>query len=391
MNRRELLKVMGAAALSTLSWPGATWAQQHAVKLGAFFDLTGATGDVGTPYADGFRDYIRWVNEHGGVRTGVTVDLNWTDYQYKPDQAVTYLKKLAEQDQVAAISGWGTGDSLLMKPQIEDYGIPYIPASFHAGLLDAPNEWIWLIGPSYTDHMKALLDYAKRTYTGIGKPRVGLAVHNSEYGRSPVGPAKAYAPTIGVQVVDVEEVPANTLDATSQLLNMKQFAPTHIIIQNVARPSAIVARDARKLGLTAQILGIHYIGDQLLFDLAGDAADGVIASTFVSNWFENVPGMAQVHQLNAAYHPDVTVRPLHYTQGVVHAMVWVEVFKRASSLDRAGIRKVLEGFRMTTGGLTAPITYGPNDRKGADAIKLLQADMKTKQFKPITDWYEPPA
>src|SRR5207302_1025150 len=241
-------------------------------------------GDIGSHFADGFRDYIRWVNEHGGIRNGAKIDLLFTDYQYKPDQAIAWLKKLAEQDQVPAISGWGTGDSILMKPQIEDYGI-----------------------------------------------------------------------------------------------------------QNVARPSAIVVRDARKLNINAQVLGIHYIGDELLFDLAGEAADGVIASTFVSNWFENVPGMAQVHQINAAYHANVQVRPLHYTQGIVHAMVWVEVLKRAATPDRAGIAKVLGGLRMTTGGLTAPIAYSANNRKGAGAIKLLQADVKTRQFKPLVDWFTAPA
>jgi len=389
MKRRDMLKTMAAAAGSLLAWPSGAAAQQQTVKLGALFDITGATGDVGSHYADGFRDYIRWINERGGIRNGTKIDLLFTDYQYKPDQAVAYLKKVAEQDQVVAISGWGTGDSILMKPQIESYGVPYIPASFHEGLLEPPNDWIWLIGPSYTDHMKALLDYIKRSYKGSGSPRVALAVHNSDYGRSPVGPAKAYGPKIGVEIVDVEEVPANTLDATSQLLNMKRASPTHIVIQNVARPSAIVARDARKLGLQAQILGIHYIGDELLFELAGDAADGVVASSFVSNWFENVPGMRQIHEINAAYHPNVPVRPIHYAQGTVHARVWVEVMKRAATLDRAGIGKALTNFRMVTDGLTAPITYGADDRKGADGLKLLQADARAKQFRPITDFFLP--
>ena len=392
MKRREVLKAMGGAAVALLARSYATSAQQHPVKLGALFDLTGATGDVGSHFADGFRDYIRWTNDHGGVKGGMKIDLAWEDYQYKPDQAVTLLKKFVEQDKVVGISGWGTGDSILMKPQIESYGVPYIPASFHQGLLDPPNDWIWLIGPSYNDHMKALLDYIKRTYKGIGKPRVALAVHNSDYGRSPVGPAREYGPKNGMDIVAVEEVPANVLDATSQLLNMKRFAPTHIVIQNVARPSAITARDARKLGINAQVLGIHYIGDELLFDLAGDAADKVIASTFVSNWFEKVPGMPLVQNINLAYHPGIPVRPLHYTQGIVHATVWVEILKRAQTPDRAGIAKVLSGgFRVTTGGLTAPITYDKDDRKGADGIKLLQADVKTRQFKPITDWYEAPA
>ncbi len=390
MRRFIALGALVALVGALLAWPGATPAQQPTLKLGALFDLTGPTSDVGTPLADGVRDYIRWTNEHGGVRGGKKIDLVWADYQYKPDQAVTLLKKFEEQDAVLGVSGWGTGDSILMKAQIEQYGAPYIPASFHAGLLDPPNDWIWLIGPSYTDHVKALLDYVKSTYKGIGKPRVALAVHNSDYGRSPIGPAKAYGPKIGVEIVDVEEVPANVLDATSQILNMKRFAPTHVIIQNIARPSAIIARDARKLGLGAQVLGIHYIGDQLLFDLAGDAADGVIASTFVSNWFEDVPGMKLVHEINAAYHPDVSVRPIHYTQGVIHAMVWVELLKRAPSPTRAGLAAALKDFSLNTGGVTGTISYSPTRRKGSGELKLLRADAKAKQFKPVTGWFAPP-
>jgi len=114
-----------------------------------------------------------------------------------------------------------------------------------------------------------------------------------------------------------------------------------------------------------------------------------VASTFVSNWFENVPGMRQIHEINAAYHPNVQVRPLHYTQGVVHAKVWVEVLKRAGALDRASIGKALTNFRMVTDGLTAPITFASGDRKGADGLKLLRADARAKQFRPITDFFLP--
>ncbi|TMI85177.1 MAG: hypothetical protein E6H03_00875 [Bacillati bacterium ANGP1] len=165
MKRREMLKTVAVAAGALLARPSGAAAQQQTVKFGALFDITGATGDIGSHFADGFRDYIRWINERGGIRSGTKIDLLFTDYQYKPDQAVTYLKKLAEQDQVPAISGWGTGDSILMKPQIETYGVPYIPASFHEGLLEAPNDWIWLMGPSYTDRGAGVPGWRSRSTT----------------------------------------------------------------------------------------------------------------------------------------------------------------------------------------------------------------------------------
>lgn len=76
---------------------------------------------------------------------------------------------------------------------------------------------------------------------------------------------------------------------------------------------------------------------------------------------------------------------------MMHAKVWIEAMKQSETLSHAGLQKVLENFRMTTGGVTTPITYGKDKRKGAGGLKLLRADVKTKQFTPITDWLTPPA
>ena len=56
------------------------------IKVGAIFDLTGATGDVGTPYSEGVKGYIEWLNANGGVE-GRQIDLISADYAYKVDQA----------------------------------------------------------------------------------------------------------------------------------------------------------------------------------------------------------------------------------------------------------------------------------------------------------------
>ena len=41
--------------------------ESDTIKVGAIHDLTGATSDVGTPYADGVRDYVKFVNDNGGI------------------------------------------------------------------------------------------------------------------------------------------------------------------------------------------------------------------------------------------------------------------------------------------------------------------------------------
>ncbi|MBE0557601.1 MAG: ABC transporter substrate-binding protein, partial [Proteobacteria bacterium] len=55
-----------SVVFAVFMFSGVGFAQQT-IKIGGIFDLTGATGDVGAPYAVAARDYINYVNKQGGV------------------------------------------------------------------------------------------------------------------------------------------------------------------------------------------------------------------------------------------------------------------------------------------------------------------------------------
>jgi len=50
----------------------------NAIKVGAIFDLTGPTADVGTDYGDGVRGFADWINSQGGIE-GRPIDLIFQD------------------------------------------------------------------------------------------------------------------------------------------------------------------------------------------------------------------------------------------------------------------------------------------------------------------------
>jgi branched-chain amino acid transport system substrate-binding protein len=56
------------------------------IKIGAIFDLTGATADVGTPYSKGQIAFIEWKNANGGV-AGRQLQLISQDYAYEVPRA----------------------------------------------------------------------------------------------------------------------------------------------------------------------------------------------------------------------------------------------------------------------------------------------------------------
>ena len=122
---------------------------QQTIKIGGIFDLTGGTGDVGAPYAVGAKDYINYVNKHGGVN-GKKIELIDTDYAYKIPQAVSAYKDQVSKG-VIAILGWGTGDTEAMAPMIANDKIPYISASYSEHLVFDKTPYNFIGATTYSD------------------------------------------------------------------------------------------------------------------------------------------------------------------------------------------------------------------------------------------------
>lgn len=102
---------------------GGGTASTEPIRVGAIFDLTGATADVGTPYARGQIAFIDWKNEQGGIN-GRRLQLFSEDYAYQVPRAEELYTKFVTQDKVVVFSGWGTGDTEALRPKITEDKIP---------------------------------------------------------------------------------------------------------------------------------------------------------------------------------------------------------------------------------------------------------------------------
>ncbi|MEW6048057.1 MAG: ABC transporter substrate-binding protein [Bacillota bacterium] len=379
--------VAAVAALAVmLGAPSVQAGAVPTVKVGAIITYTGPTSDVGVHYADGIRDYFRWLaEEKGGVVDSaagpVRVELVWTDDQYNPQMAVTALQRFISEEKIVALISWGTGPNVAMKPVVNSAHVPTLSASFHAGLLEAPGAYNFFISMPYDDHMRILLNYIKEQLAPGQAPRIAFSVHPSPYGRSPLAAGKAWAEQMGWPVVAQQELASDVLDATSQVLELRRQRAEFVLFQNTAPPVAVFLRDARRNGLRAQYLAIHYAGGEELLHLGGANADGVITTSATVTWPTDVPGMAFVRSLNQRYHPDIAVRPPHYAQGVVTAQTVVEGIRRARALTGEGVKDALEALNnFDTGGVAPPITFTPQRHWGADYVLLYRLSARDNRL-----------
>ncbi|RPF46939.1 amino acid/amide ABC transporter substrate-binding protein (HAAT family) [Thermodesulfitimonas autotrophica] len=356
------------------------------VKIGGIFDLTGPTADVGQPYADGAKAYIDYLNSKGGVN-GRQVELIDIDYAYDKTKALEAYNKLVKQDQVAAILGWGTGDTEALKQMIAADKIPYISGSYSEGLLDINLcPYNFLVAASYSDQARIALKWIKDNWKESRKPRVALIYNDTPFGKSPVADAKKYAAQIGIDIVADEVVDLKALDATSQMLDLKQKKADFAIIQGTSNLAATVLKDAKKNGLSTRFIGLNWAADEKVIKLAGPAAEGYIGVIPFAFPYEKVPGMAVIQEYLTAKGQKLEEKNQKFIQGWTSAMIMTEGIKRAGDkVTGEAIKAGLENLaNFDTGGLSAPVTFTAQSHRGSEKVRL--AEVKNGRFEYLTDW-----
>ncbi len=365
--------------------PAKTDEVKGTIKIGGLFDLTGGTGDVGTPYAEGEKAYFEYLATQGPVN-GYKLELIGDDYAYKIPEATKLYQKLKSKDQVAAILGWGTGDTEALRQLVAADKLPFISASYSENLKNMEESpYNFLSAASYSDQARSALKWIKENHTE-GTPTVALLYNDTAFGKSPIQDAKDFAAEIGIEVVDEQIVDLKSLDATPQLLNMEKKNPDYAIIQQTWGATATILKDAKKLGIDTQFIGLNWATGEGLLPITGDAAEGFIGVVTHAFPYEDLPGLAEIKTFLESKGEKLEDKNQKFVQGWVAAKIMVEGIKLADDPTtgegiRAGLEKITN---LDLGGLAAPVTFTADNHAGTNQIRLAQ--VKDGKFEVITDY-----
>lgn len=360
------------------------------IKVGAIFDLTGATSDVGVPYANGVKGYVDWINGKGGIN-GRQIELISNDYAYKVENAERLYTQYVTQDKVVALIGWGTGDTEALRPKIATDKIPFMSASLSEKLTDV-NEapYNFVVGVNYSDQMRIALQYILQAKSNAQGIKVAFLYNDSPFGKSPEPALDEVAGKNGMQVLKVA-MPRGATDLTAQLQQVQAFAPDYVIIQNTAGPAVLALKNAQTLGLQTQFVTLNFASNEILINNAGAAAEGVIGIIPYAPPADDLATVKDINEyLKAKGQGAISDKDkgLTYSQGWATMATMAEGIKRAQGdLTGENIRKALEGLQnFETGGITTPISFGASDHQGAVALKVYQ--VKDGKWTAVSDVIE---
>lgn len=282
-----------ALAATSVIPAGAQVPPPSSIKVGALFDLTGPTSDVGVDYSKGVLDHVRYINEvQGGIRGKVKIDLVWADYKYQIPESLVLYRKYRDIDRVQAIVGWGTNDTEALKEQIAQDQIPYISASYSSHLND-PSKTPYNFYPvsSYSDQLRAVLKFARELArkARIEKPKFVFVYPDHPYGRAPIPAGKDYAKELGFEVAE-QFLALTALEARSQMAAVKTFGADYGWLGGTTNSASVGVRDAGQAGLKTRWFVNVWGYDENMIKLIGQAAEGVYGSTPHAYFGEPVAG-----------------------------------------------------------------------------------------------------
>ncbi len=359
--------------------------EKGTIKIGGLFDLTGGTGDVGTPYAEGEKAYFEHLATKGLVN-GYKLELIGDDYAYKIPEAQKLYQKLKSKDKVAGVLGWGTGDTEALRSLVATDKLPYISASYSENLKNLEESpYNFLVAATYSDQARSAIKWIKDNHKG-GTPTLAFIYNDTAFGKSPIEDAKAFAAEMGVEVVDEQIVELSALDATSQLLNMKKKNPDYAIIQQTWGATATILKDAKKLDIDTQFIGLNWATGEGLLPIAGEAAEGFIGVVTHAFPYEDLEGMADIKEYLESKGKTIDDINQKFVQGWVAASIMVEGVRLSDDpTSGEGIRKGLEKIsNLEFGGLAAPISFTADNHAGTNQIRL--AEVKNGKWEVFTDY-----
>ncbi|WP_186386759.1 MULTISPECIES: ABC transporter substrate-binding protein [unclassified Stappia] len=379
--RRTLLALSASAAIAT-ALPAAA---ADDIVIGGSIPLTGVFAFAGVGIEAGMQDYIKIVNEAGGLQ-GRKLRLAYEDTGYKVDASVAAFNKLTSQNTIHLYYGDSTGFAKTINGELDRMGTTIMAGASFATELNDPKafQYQFMAGPDYSEMTGILLEYIAKEKPGA---RIVLVNSDTEFGRDPIAATKARASELGLEVVEEIITPPTAVDVSTEVLKLRRARPDYTIFHGyVLAPLPEFMTQAKQLGLETKFMGTFWSMDASIWSKVGEAADGfmgVMPYRYYYDEADNAPMLDRIREMRPEY------QSTPYMQGFLTAMLFTEAAKRTleagQELNAPNLKAALNSIEnFDTGGIIGvPISIPGNS---IPVGRIYRYDASAQQMLPASDW-----
>ncbi|MBU1664088.1 MAG: branched-chain amino acid ABC transporter substrate-binding protein [Gammaproteobacteria bacterium] len=338
----------------------------NVIKIGSVAPLTGPQTHIGKDNENGARLAVDEINAKGLELGGkkVTLELFGEDDQAEPKTATIVAQKLVDAGVVAVIGHLNSGTTIPASKIYHDAGIPQISPSATAVAYTAQGyNTAYRVMANDAQQGKALGQFAVNK---MGAKRIAIIDDRTAYGQGLAGEFEKAATAAGGEIVAHEFTNDRATDFNAILTSIKGKTPDLVFFGGMDPQGGPMARQLKRLGLTAKLLGGDGLQNANFVKLAGADAEGVVASS-PGLPIDSMPGGPEFRKKFEAKYGVIQVYA-PYAYDAVYALV--EAMKRANSAEPA---KVLAELPKTDlRGVSGPIKFDAKGDTQGGAITLYE-------------------
>ena len=326
------------------------------VKIGSASPLTGPQAHIGIDIRNGVQLAIDDANaaaiEIGGKQ--LKLELVAEDDEANPTKATTVAQKLADAKVAAVVGHFNSGASIPASKIYSDAGIPQIsPSSTNPKYTQQGFKTTFRVVAHDDQQGPTLARFAEKT---LKVKTVAVIDDSTAYGQ---GLAEAFEKTVtaaGIKVVAREHTTDKDTDFKAILTRIKGKNPDLIMFGGIDPQAGPMIKQMKQLGIKAKYIGGDGMQTPNFIKLAGDAAEGAMASIPGLPKEQMPGGKAFLQKYKAKFNQDVE---LFAPMGYDAVMVFIDAMKRAQSTDP--VKFLPEIGKTAYQGVIGPIAF---DDKG---------------------------
>lgn len=410
------MKIRQLALAATLVATGLTGAlvstQAAAQAKEQFFPVlvyrTGAYAPNGVPFANGYVDYLKLVNERGGIN-GVKISFEECETGYATDRGVECYERLKGKG-ATVFQPLSTGITFALTEKAPNDKIPLITSGY--GRSESADggvfKWNFPLAGTYWVAADVLIQHIAKKEGGLDKlkgKKIALVYHDSPFGKEPIPLLQERAAMHGFQL-SLLPVTHPGVEQKATWLQIRRDRPDYVLNWGWGVMNSTALKEAQATGYPREnMYGVWWAGAEPDVKDVGAGAKGynaVMMQHGVEKGADVIKEtLTKVHGKGQGTGPKEEVGDVLYMRGMMSAMMGVEGVRAAQ--ERFGKGKVMTGEQVRYGlenlnltqakldalgfkGVMRPISTSCQDHMGAAWARVHTWD--GTKFNWSSDWYQ---
>lgn len=376
MNVKVINFVLAAV---TLLFSTTVFAAAPPIKIGALFAVTGPAAFLGEPERNSAKMVIDEINKAGGVK-GRKLELVAYDTTGDATKAVQLATKLIKDDKVVAIIGPSTtGETMAVIPVAEKEQVPLISCSAGSKITDPVKKWVFKTAQNDALAVGKIYEYLQKNK----QTKVSILTVSDGFGASGREQLKQQASKYGITIVSDDTYGPKDTDMTAQLTKIRGAHSQAIICWGTNPGPAVIAKNARQLGIKTPMFMSHGVSSKKFIELAGEAAEGIKLPSGKVVVADLLPGSDRQKKSLMAFVKDYQkhyrAEGDHFGGHAWDAVMLIKHAVEAGADTTAAIRDQLEKTRGFAG-IGGSFNYSGQDHAGLGKDAFVLVEVKNKDW-----------